>query len=226
MSHAVLFDLDGTLFDSLADLAEAGNAVLRARGFAEHPHDAYRYFVGDGIRILVRRILPPEHQQDEALIDQCLAEFRTQYGQAWNVHSHLYSGIPELLEELERRKVPMAIFSNKPHDFTVQCVRYYLPDVPFRIVWGVDQNRPRKPDPTGACQIAEQLQIPPEQWLYVGDTSIDMRTARGAGMFPVGVLWGFRDAQELRAAGAEILLDRPQQLLDVLDQRKAADHSS
>jgi len=219
MSLAVLFDLDGTLLDSLADLAAAGNHVLRSHGFADHPVDAYRHFVGNGIEILIRRILPIEQRDNDELATRILAEFRARYARAWNVRSHLYDGAMELLTELRRRELPMAVLSNKPEDFTLLCVEHYLAEIPFVAVCGVTDQRPRKPDPAGALEIAGRTGISPDCWVYLGDTATDMQTARGAGMFPVGALWGFRDADELRQAGAERIIGQPMALIDVIDHR-------
>lgn len=226
MTIAVLFDLDGTLLDSLADLAAAGNAVLRAHGYEEHSLDAYRYFVGSGIEALVKRLLPPHLQDDPAACRAYINEFRDQYAAAWNVQSRLYDGISEMLSQLQQRAAPLAIFSNKPHDFTELCVAHYLADFRFLAVCGVDQERPRKPDPRGAIEIARSANIAPSQWLYLGDTSTDMETARRAGMYSVGALWGFRDAAELQAAGARELIDTPAALVDIFDRHRAADRAN
>lgn len=219
MSLAVLFDLDGTLLNSLADLANAGNAVLRAHGFADHPEDAYRYFVGDGIRVLVRRILPAAVRDDDELADQILSEFRERYAHGWNVRSHLYPGVIDMLAELERRNLAMAVLSNKPEEFTLQCVNHYMASVPFVAVLGVTDKRPHKPDPTGALEVVQQTGIPADRWVYLGDTATDMQTAGSAGMLPVGAAWGFRDAEELWRAGAGVVIEQPCELIDIVKRR-------
>ncbi len=215
MTHkAVIFDLDGTLLDSLQDLAEAANRSLADCGFPTHPLEAYRYFVGDGLQTLIRRILP-EDARTERNMEQVQERFRQDYGRNWNVRSRLYRGIGEMLDHLATNGVAMNILSNKPHDFTGACVRHYLATWPFVQVLG---NRPgiaRKPDPAGALEIAASLEMEPEEIVFLGDTATDMETASRAGMYPVGALWGFRTADELRKSGAGLLIDRPAQLLDL-----------
>jgi phosphoglycolate phosphatase len=213
--QAVLFDLDGTLLDTLEDLADSTNAALRRMGFAEHPLAAYRYFIGDGMLNLVRRALPPEHC-NEAAIAECVALMREEYGARWAVKTHPFAGIAELLDALVARGVAMAVLSNKPHEFTRLCVSRMLPRWPFQQVLGAQPSLPGKPDPAGALQISRQMGFAPQQFLYLGDTNTDMQTAVAAGMFPVGVTWGFRTPDELLRFGARALLTKPLDLLDIL----------
>jgi phosphoglycolate phosphatase len=215
--RALLFDLDGTLLDSLADIADSANSVLDSLGLPTYPVDQYRYFVGDGLARLVRRLLPPDRRDDVALQRQCMDRFGEHYRSNWNNRSQLYEGVPELLEQLTRLELPMAVLSNKPQEFTSLCVEHYLADFPFVAVLGVDAQRPRKPDPTGAVEIVNRFGGDAQQWVFLGDTATDMETACRAGMYPVGALWGFRDASELRAAGARQLIDQPTDLLAVID---------
>jgi phosphoglycolate phosphatase len=212
MFRALLFDLDGTLLDTLEDLAGSMNRVLARRGWPVHEADSFRYFVGDGARVLVLRALPEEHR-DEASIAACLADFREDYDRNWRVKTQPYAGVAEMLDELERRGLPKAVLSNKPHDFTTRCVSELLPRWRFEPVLGLRDDRAAKPDPGGALEIAGLLGISPEEFLYVGDTSIDMETAQAAGMHPVGVLWGFRPKEELERSGARTLLAHPMELL-------------
>ena len=214
--HAVLFDLDGTLLDTLADIANSANAALSRFGFPTHPVDAYRYFVGDGTGTLVRRVVPEQHH-DSRTLEKCNEAISAEYGKRWAENTQPYSGIPELLAELEQRGIPKAVLSNKRHDFTRITVEEFLPDFHFQIVRGVQPPVPSKPDPAGALRIADELGIAPERFIYLGDTSTDMRTANAAGMFPAGVLWGFRTAEELAANGAKVLLKTPQEVLSLLD---------
>ena len=213
---AILFDLDGTLLDTLEDLADSTNAVLAANGFPTHPTDAYRYFVGDGARNLIIRALP-ENRRNEPTISQLLAEYRDVYAKRWDAKSKPYAGVPELLDALVKRgDTKLAVLSNKPDDFTQLCVSRLLPKWKFDIVLGATERFPHKPDPGAANDIARQLKIEPAQFLYVGDTATDMRTAVAAGMRPVGVLWGFRTELELRGAGANHIVKSPMQLTDLL----------
>ncbi len=213
MKHsAVLFDLDGTLVNSLEDLADSMNAVLGRNDLPPHPVDAYRYFVGEGMELLVRRALP-EGRRDDDTVAKCLGEMRAEYGARWAKKTKPYPGIPELLTALTDRRVPMAILSNKPHDATLEVASHLLGSWAFAAILGARPDLPKKPDPAGALEICHNLGVPPEAWIYLGDTATDMRTANAAGMLAVGALWGFRDAHELEVAGARILVQHPLDLL-------------
>ena len=212
---ALLFDLDGTLLDTLQDLAESMNAVLARHGYPEHPTDAYRYFVGDGVAQLVVRALPEAARRDPVISD-CVREMRDEYAQRWDTQTCLYAGIAALLDHLETMGIVKTILSNKPDDFTHRIVAKYLGDWSFTEVHGARESVPRKPDPTAAIAIAHRLSIPAERFLYVGDTNTDMETARSAGMHAVGALWGFRTERELRDSGAQTLVSKPEDVLSLL----------
>jgi phosphoglycolate phosphatase len=214
--QAILFDLDGTLLDTLEDLADAMNRVLAGKGFPTHELDAYRYFIGDGAAMLVTRVLP-EAARSDALIQTCLAEFRQDYGENWRVKTQAYDGVQEMLDKLTARGLPMAVLSNKPQAFTRRYVSELLADWRFDVVLGQREGVPRKPDPAGALEIAELLNIAPADFLFLGDTAGDIKTAVAAGMYPVGVLWGFRPAEELLDGGAQALIARPLEILELLD---------
>lgn len=214
--RAVLFDLDGTLLDTLEDLANSMNAVLSRNGLATHNLAAYKRMVGDGVRMLVTRALPEARRGDET-VTTLVAEMREEYGRRQLQNTRPYPGVPELLNALASRHIPMAILSNKPHTATLAVVAALLSAWRFDAVQGESPETPRKPDPMGAIRIASSLGIPPEQFLYLGDTDTDMKTANGAGMLAVGALWGFREGEELLAHGASRLIDTPLQLLDCLD---------
>jgi phosphoglycolate phosphatase len=213
--RAVIFDLDGTLLDTLADIACAMNRVLAGRGLEQHSVTDYRMFVGDGAEMLVRKTLSG-HGAGEDMIGQCLAGFKAVYAECWHVHTKPYPGIPELLDALDRSGVPMAVLSNKPHELTVSCVAAFLPRWRFASVLGEQAGRPRKPDPAGAFEIAGCLQVPPQDIVYLGDTATDMQTAIAAGMLPVGALWGFRPAAELLEGGARHLIETPAGLMNIV----------
>lgn len=216
MAHrALLFDLDGTLLNTLEGIALAGNAVLAQSGFATHSVDEYRLLVGAGVRKLFERALPP-HAATPAQIELCAGRFRDVYRTTWTTGTQPYDGIPELLDELTSRQLPMAVLSNKPDEFTQQCVREYFANVPFAAVLGEKPGVPPKPDPAGAFQIVAALGVSPDEILYLGDTAIDMETAHSAGMTPLGALWGFRDREELVAAGAKGVIAHPRELLEWL----------
>ena len=205
---AVLFDLDGTLLDTLEDLGASVNRVLARAGLPVHPIDAYRYFVGEGAGMLVERSLPPERRQP-AEVERFLAEYRAEYERSWAQTTRPYDGIPELLHALAERGLKLAVLSNKPDADTKNVISHFFPDVPFSVVRGQVEGVPVKPDKAGALLVAEQLSIAPADFLYLGDTKVDMTCACSAGMNPVGVLWGFRTAQELLDNGAKVLIAHP-----------------
>jgi phosphoglycolate phosphatase len=210
--QAILFDLDGTLLDTLADIACAANAGLKELGFPTHPVESYRHFVGDGAGCLARRALPAGHQ-DEETVERCREIIAAHYVKCWANNTKPYPGVAELLNELQARGVPMAVLSNKPHEATQIVVRGYFPDHYFKVVRGSLPSVPIKPNPAGALQIAEELDILPRRFVYLGDTDTDMRTAVSAGMFPAGALWGFRAAEELSKNGAKVLLKTPKEVM-------------
>lgn len=211
---AILFDLDGTLLDTLRDLADSGNEVLAARGFPSHPVDAYRTFIGNGMMNLVRDIFPDGHRPDEGQeTDQVLVEYREAYGRNWKNTTRPYEGINELLDTLTEQRIPIGILSNKAHDFTEKCVDAFLGNWNWDVVLGAREGIPKKPDPAGAIGAAERLGVTAADCWFVGDSDVDMFTAVNAGMHAIGVNWGFRSAEELRAAGAEIVIQNPAELL-------------
>lgn len=213
--RACLFDLDGTLLDTLRDLGESMNLVLQRRGFPTHPVDAYRFLVGEGAVLLVERSFPETHR-DPATVQSGLAEYRAVYERRWNVHTRPYDGIPEMLDALAARGLALGILSNKPHAMTRRCVEGYLARWRFACVLGQRDTVARKPDPAGALEAARLLDAAPDEVLYLGDTATDMDTARAAGMFAVGATWGFRPASELRAHGADALAAHPRDVLALL----------
>ena len=215
--RAVLFDLDGTLLDTLEDLAASMNAVLERHGFPTHGTDAYRLFVGDGMENLVRRSLPEGLHGDAETVAECLIDMRAEYGRRWKESTRSYPGIPELLSRLAERGLALVVLSNKPHEITQKAVREFLSRWTFTIVLGERPGIPRKPDPTAAMKMASILNIPPHEFLYLGDTHTDMRTAAAAGMFGVGALWGFRGADELLTSGARAVIQKPLDLLAFLE---------
>ncbi|SHO45382.1 HAD family hydrolase [Desulfopila aestuarii] len=208
----VIFDLDGTLLDTLEDLAYAGNAVLAECGFPQHPVDKYKYFVGDGMRVLMERIAPSTCTPEK--IDQCCTIFNRIYGECWHRRTTLYPGIENMLKRLREKGVRLAILSNKPHQFTTVCVDRFFPGQRFDLVFGQRENVKKKPDPAGAFEIAAKLDVQPADCVYVGDTAVDMQTGKSAGMFTIGVLWGFRTFDELRENNADLIVDHPMEIVD------------
>jgi len=208
---AVLFDMDGTLLNTLEDLANAGNQTLKKLGFPIHNIEDYRFFVGKGAASLAKVILPTE-KQDESTVQTCLEMFLNEYDKHWMDNTKLYPGISQMLDQLTEMGIRMSIFSNKPHPLTMKCANAFLSKWNFEKIYGQSAETPRKPDPKGALKIAEEMNLPTESFAYLGDTSTDMKTANAAKMFPVGVLWGFRPKEELIEAGSKALLENPLEL--------------
>jgi len=213
---AILFDLDGTLLDTLADLGNSMNAVLCSMVLPVHPLDSYKRFVGDGVVLLARRALPPD-RQDDASVNACVAAMRREYGAHAFDRTRPYDGVPELLDECARRGLATAVVSNKPHDMTMLMVGRLLDRWQFNAVFGARDGVPRKPDPAAILEAAAATGMDPSRFVYLGDTGTDMRAAMAAGMYPVGALWGFRDEHELRENGARMCIGRPREILPLFD---------
>lgn len=216
MKRAVLFDLDGTLLDTLEDLAGSGNAVLEAQGLPVHSVESYRTFIGDGMRKLVERIFPPGAVSDPAVLDQRLREYKLAYQDRWNNKTKVYPGISGLLSELSERGVKTAVLTNKAQAFAEKCVEEYLAEHRWNVVIGQREGVPHKPDPAGALEALAVMGLEISEALFVGDSAVDMQTASNAGIQAVGVSWGFRDREELVNHGASVVIDEPGELLDLL----------
>ena len=214
--RAVIFDLDGTLLDTLNDIAHAVDWVLKKHNFPTHQLDDYRSFISDGIVMLITRSLP-EGNRNEGTINECVQDFHETYSQNWNRMTRPYDGVIETLEKLAARNLKLSVFSNKSHDFTIKCVDEFFPDIPFDLIVGQLDEIPPKPDPTGAIRIAEELGLLSNQILFIGDSAVDMKTAIAAGMIPVGVLWGFKTYEELKSNGANALIKHPKEILSLID---------
>jgi len=198
---AVIFDLDGTLLDTLLDLAAAVNLVLAANGFKTHPVEAYKYMVGRGMENLVRSALAAE-KPDRATILDLQRQIETEYAKCWADTTGTYAGIPELLDGLTERSISMAILSNKPHSFMQLIVDRFFSSWHFQVVLGARETCPKKPDPAAVREIAAIFELRMDDILYIGDTDTDMQTAHNAGLLPANVLRGFRTEKELRDNGA------------------------
>jgi phosphoglycolate phosphatase len=181
-----------------------------------HPIDDYRYYVGKGLKHLVRCVLFKNNLNDR-ITDEYITAMKHEYSERWAQNTKPYPGIPELLTELEKAALPMAILSNKTDEFTQIMVNSLLPCWSFKIVHGLNPAITPKPDPTMALKIANELKVQPDRILYLGDTDVDMQTANAAGMFAVGALWGFRTAEELRENGAKALVESPMQVLNLMN---------
>ncbi|RYZ35225.1 MAG: HAD family hydrolase [Myxococcaceae bacterium] len=209
---AVLFDLDGTLVDSLGDIAAAMNHALAHHGLPPHPEAAYLRFVGEGVSQLAHRATGGA---DAALQGRVLATYHGHYDAHLFDRTRPYPGVVEVLQALASDGVRLGVLSNKSDDFVKRLAARLLPGVSFAAVYGERPGIPRKPDPTGALALAAELGVAPGACGFVGDTSVDMDTAKAAGMYGVGVTWGFRPA-ELEAHGAKAVVSSAAELLAAL----------
>lgn len=212
---AVLFDLDGTLLDTIGDLAVSMNRALAAGGLPVHEVAAYREFVGEGAVRLAERVLPEGLRGTEAQ-HELLQRFTADYAGNWDATTAPFPGIDELLAELSRRGIVLAVLSNKPDRYMPAIRARFFSGYQFTHFQGQLPDGPRKPDPAGALRIAGENRIAPEDFIYVGDSDVDMQTARAAGMRACGVLWGYRAEEELRSNGAAHIVARPQEVLALL----------
>ena len=211
----IVFDLDGTLINSLEDLADSANHVLEQHGFPTHPVDAYRYFVGDGVRKLIERILPPEERTD-AQIEQCKAEFVAYYKIHMEDKTSVYEGITDLLKALKVRGLKIAVATNKVHVAVEPLMAKYFPGIHFDSLIGQREGIPVKPAPQIMYDILKETGCSASEALHVGDTATDMQLAHNAGVTPVGVLWGYRPLEELQEAGAKHIIQHPADLLELV----------
>jgi phosphoglycolate phosphatase len=215
MQQTVIFDLDGTLVDSLAGITRAMNQVLAAEGFPPHTPDAYRRMVGDGVSWLVTRALPQD-QRHPGQIERYVSAYKQAYETLWRETTLPFPGIPDLLRELTARRIPCAVLSNKSHGVTTRMVSTLFPTFPFADVLGQRPGHPLKPDPAPAIALSLAMGGSPVETWFVGDSAVDMETARRAGMKAAGVSWGMRTPKELKESGAMTVLTSPGELLNLL----------
>lgn len=212
MKKLIIFDLDGTLLNTIFDLGEASNFALRKMGFAQHPIPAYNYMVGNGVKNLMQRAQP---DADPNTVETLLTYFREYYDEHCTDATIPYVGIPELLRNLTDAGIGIAIASNKYQDAVTKIVNHYFPDIPFVETLGQNPDRPVKPDPSIVFEILSKHPTPKNDVLYVGDSGVDMETARRACVESVGVTWGFRPASELREAYADHIVSVPSEILKI-----------
>lgn len=212
----VIFDLDGTLLDTIGDLADAANSVLAAHGYPEHNERDYMDMVGAGIHELVRAMLPGDGFSD-ARVHQYVLEMEAAYQSCWAQRTRPYPGITDVLDMLTEAGCGLAILSNKPHVFTDRMVRTFLSPWSFEPVLGASADRPKKPDPGAARMIAAHHGLPPERCFLVGDSEPDIRTARNAGMVSVAVTWGFRTRERLEAETPNYMISHPGELPGIVN---------
>lgn len=210
----VIFDLDGTLIDSIKDIALATNIVLEELGFDKHDLAAYENFVGDGALMLITNALP--YNVNKNIIDEALILFKKYYGDRIHENTKPYEGIYLMLDELTKCNTTLAVLSNKPHEFTVEFIEHFFSKYSFCEVHGQKEDVPKKPNPMGAINISNALNIPENQIFFVGDTATDMKTAKNAGMTSIGVSWGYRSVDELISSGADYIAKTPEHLTQIL----------
>lgn len=211
--RTIIFDLDGTLIDSLEDIAVCMNQVLKELNLPIHKIEDYRYFVGGGISVLVENALKGQTQD---IKEEVTKRFKVIYDQKLHSNTKPYEGIYELLDELKKLNCNLAILSNKPHEFTVAYADLLFKDYDFKEIHGQKEDIPKKPNPIAAINIANSFQQPCEEVYFVGDTMVDMQTAKNANMIGIGVLWGFRDEKELMENGASFVVKHPLDILEII----------
>ncbi len=216
MRKAVVFDLDGTLSDSIASMKYCGDRALAAFGYGPFTEQQYKYFVGDGAANLVRRALAAGGDTELAHFQEAFALYREIFRENCMYKVRPYEGIPELLSGLKDRNVKIAVLSNKPHAETVNVIETLFGKGYFDYIQGQIEGLPIKPSPQGVFRILDALGLAGDEILYLGDTATDMKTGKGAGAFTLGALWGFRDRAELTEGGADALVEHPLQVLDFL----------
>ena len=214
---AVIFDLDGTLVDSLADLSDSVNLMLESYGFPTHEVEKYRYFVGNGSKKLMERTLPRDKAASAEFVEEALVKYKAIYKDRLLEKTRPYNGVLELLAELKSRGIPLAVCTNKHNDAALTIVKILFAPGTFEEVLGDRPGFPKKPNPATPLEIASHLGVKPDEVAYLGDTSVDMETAVRAGFLPVGVLWGFRPEEELVKSGAKVLLKAPLELLEKVE---------
>ena len=216
-NKAIIFDLDGTLIDSLEDIAVCMNQVLEELNIPSHKIEDYKYFVGGGISILVDNAL--DKNTDEETKELVTNRFKVVYDQKLHEKTKPYEGIYELLDELVKLDFKIGILSNKPHEFTIEYAKNLFSKYNMQEIHGQKKEIPKKPDPIAAINIAKSFNTPCEEVYFVGDTMVDMQTAVNAKMIGIGVLWGFRDEEELMSNGATFVVIHPLDILDIVNKK-------
>lgn len=215
MYRYVIFDMDGTIVNTLEDLADAANWVCEQHGWPGHPVEAYKKFVGNGAHKLLERVIPKNVELTSQLRGQLVQEFAKRYTQHGTDKTVVYDGMPQALERLKAAGVNVAVLTNKPDAAAGPMVDYYYPGV-FSYVQGALPDVPTKPDPTLLHKLMERMGASEEETLFVGDSNVDIRTAKNGGLTSCGVLWGFRDREELEGEGADFIVETPEELANLI----------
>ncbi|CAM3669121.1 HAD family hydrolase [Erysipelothrix urinaevulpis] len=209
---AFIFDLDGTLLNSLDDMMNSLNQVLESHGLASHGREAYQKFVGNGMVKLVERACPTDYENK----DQVLADFLEVYKERYYELSRPYPGVIEMLKDLNRHKIPIGICTNKKQEYTDKIVELFFNEIDFVSVYGDRFEGKEKPSAHYPLSIAKEMGIKPEQIYFVGDSDVDIYTALNSHMIPVGVSWGFRSVDELKTAGASYIVNTASEVFELL----------
>ena len=212
---AVIFDLDGTLLDTVRDIGTGANVALCRYGYPEHPLDAYRGFVGHGIRVLFRQIVP--EGLDEKKFEEVLQYYLHYYPEHCTDHTTYFPGIQDMLHKLSQSGYELAVLSNKTERTAQKIMQHYFPEVPFRFVWGNNGQRPLKPATEAAAPACEELGLKPEEIVFFGDGDTDMEFASRSGFVPVACSWGYRSREQLLQAGAGVVIDSAEEFLKLLN---------
>ena len=214
MYRYVIFDLDGTLLNTIDDLADAGNWVCCKHGWPTHTVDEFKYFVGNGMTMLATRFMPEECRTPEG-IRGVLDEFMPYYDAHKQDKTAPYAGMPEALQRLKEAGISMSVLTNKADHMAGPVIEGYYPGL-FPMVQGALPGVPPKPDPTLLHKLMERMEVKPEETLFVGDSNVDIQTAKNGGLASCGVLWGFRTRQELEAEGADHTVETPEELVELI----------
>lgn len=218
MTKLIIFDLDGTVADSPESMCYTCNQCLRAYGLTEQPVEKFKYFAGDGAKTMVERALAEAGDPELELIEPVYAMYKELFADGCTYHVKSFPGLPEVLNQVKERGILIAVCTNKAHENAIRVVETIYGEGFFDMIAGHCDAYPKKPDPASALLIARKLDVPISNIVYVGDTNTDMYTGKNAGMYTVGVTWGFRDREELESTGADVIIDRPEQLLDVINE--------
>lgn len=217
MKKACIFDLDGTLTNTIETLAYFVNQTLKNHGIKKIEVDKFKYLAGDGARNLIKRSLACNLEKwDKTFEDKILQEYNFAYDNNFTHLCKVYDGVPELLKDLKQKRIKLAVCTNKPQSTATKTVNKFFGDATFELIFGQRENFPIKPDPSACIEIIKKLSVTTDDCLYIGDTATDMKTGKNANFFTIGVLWGFRQKEELEASGADAIVTKPSEILQFL----------
>lgn len=217
MNKCAIFDLDGTLLNTIETISFYANSALKEYGFKEIPTERYKYLVGNGARILVERMLEETNNLTKENFDNVYTLYNNLYNADVQYLTEIYAGIPELLKGLKENNFKLAVLSNKPNEAAIEAVKFYFSDS-FDIIYGAFEDLPKKPDPTILNKLLSELDCDVENSIYIGDTGVDMKTGKAGNLLTIGVLWGFRKKDELIENGADVIVSKPEEILEIINK--------